>query len=506
MKFIDRSIQAIKPTDKTFEVWETGYKGFGVRIRPTGRKSWVFLYRFGGKPRRMTLGEYPYITLAEAHVKHAAACQLLKNGVDPGALEQEVKQDQKQTTTIDELIGKFIKHCKAQKDCRGATDFEESLKAEVSPVWGTSRAKDITHRDVVTLHDSINERGATSLGRNALEAIRAMFKFAVETGTVETNPCDGIVDDLIDSFIKSCREYKGNRTYAEYERNLKKDVSPVWGSLKIRDITRRDVIALQDRIIERGAINQSRQVFKIVRRMFNYAVEEAMIDFSPCLGIKPKAKETAKDRFLSEEEIRIFWNSLQGAYMSDPVRRALKLVLVTGQRPGEVAGAHSSEIDGDWWTIPGERTKNKRSHRVFLSPLAKQLFGVGRIGYLLPSPFSEGTDDEEPITPLGMAKALRRSLTGREQYKGKIKEPTIKLPEFTPHDLRRTAATHMGKLGFSGIVGKILNHTDNSVTAIYNQYDFDKEKKRALLAWSRKIEELASGKSAGTVVAFPQTG
>jgi integrase len=76
---------------------------------------------------------------------------------------------------------------------------------------------------------------------------------------------------------------------------------------------------------------------------------------------------------------------------------------------------------------------------------------------------------------LGIAKALRRSLTGREQYRGKVKEPTIKLTEFTPHDLRRTAATHMGKLGFSAVVGKILNHTDNTVTAIYNQYDFDKE-------------------------------
>jgi integrase len=333
-----------------------------------------------------------------------------------------------------------------------------------------------------------------------------MFAYAVAQGVIDSNPCDAIVDDLIDRFVKACKNLKGNRTYAEYERNLKKDVSPVWGCLKVKDITRRDVIALQDRIIERGALNQSRQVFKIVRRMFNYAVEEGMINFSPCAGIKPKVKAVEKDRFLSDEEINIFWSSLPGAYMSDQVRRALQLVLVTGQRPGEVAGAHSSEIDGDWWIIPGERTKNKRPHRVFLSPLAKQLFGIGRTGYLLPSLFSVGTEEEAPITPLCMAKALRRSLTGREQYKGKVKETTIKLPDFTPHDLRRTAATHMGKLGFSGIVCKVLNHTDNTVTAIYNQYDFDKEKKRALLAWSRKIGELTSGKSTGTVVPFSQAG
>lgn len=413
MKFTDRAVQAIKPTDKTFEVWETGRKGFGLRVRPTGRKSWVFLYRFQGKGRRMTLGEYPYTTLAEAHVKHADACQILKQGADPGRLDQDAKLEIKRAPTVDDLIDRFIKYCKEQKKIR---------------------------------------------------------------------------------------------SHEEYERNLKKDVSPIWGRIKVKEITRRDVVTLQDQIIERGALNQSRQVFKIVRRMFNYAVEEAMIDFSPCAGIKPKAKEVKKDRFLSEDEIKVFWSSLPEAYMSDQVRRALQLVLITGQRPGEVAGAHSSEIDGDWWTIPGERTKNKRPHRVFLSPLAKRLFGVGRTGYLLPSPFSAGTKDEEPITPLGMAKALRRSLTGREQYKGKVKEPTIKLPEFTPHDLRRTAATHMGKLGFSVIVGKILNHTDNSVTAIYNQYDFDKEKKRALLAWSRKIEELTSSKSTGTVVAFPQAG
>ena len=395
VKFTDNSIKGkdFAPKESTYEVWEDGYKGFGLRVRPTGKKSWVFLYRFDGKPRRMTLGEYPKVSLADAHLKHAQAVKQLEMGVDPGRTVQNEKAETKKAPTVDILIGDFIEYCKV---------------------------------------------------------------------------------------------HKGNRSWQEYQRNLEKDVSPAIGHLKVKNVTRRDIVILQDQVIARGSLNQSRQVFKIVRRMFNWAVEEALIDYSPCVGIKPKAAEKKKDRFLSDEEIKGFWRSLDKAFMSDPVRRALLLVLVTAQRPGEVAGAHSSEIEGSWWTIPAARSKNKRAHRVFLTPLAKRLFGVGREGYLLPSPF----DAEKPIEPLGVGKALRRSLTGKEQYGGKLKEPPIPLPAFTPHDLRRTAATHMGKLGYSATVGKVLNHTDNSVTAIYNQYDFDSEKRRALLVWSRKLKRL----------------
>ncbi len=87
MRFTDRSIAALKPKTERYEAWEDGRTGLGVRVSTKGRKSFVFMYRFNGKPRRMTLGTYPAVGLASARVKHASAKALLEKGIDPGAQE-----------------------------------------------------------------------------------------------------------------------------------------------------------------------------------------------------------------------------------------------------------------------------------------------------------------------------------------------------------------------------------------------------------------------------------
>ena len=84
MRFTDRSVDLLKPKQERHEKWESGRKGFGIRVSPTGRKSWIFLYRFSGKTRRMTFGTYPKVKLVEAHQKHAEAEKLLDDGIDPG--------------------------------------------------------------------------------------------------------------------------------------------------------------------------------------------------------------------------------------------------------------------------------------------------------------------------------------------------------------------------------------------------------------------------------------
>ncbi len=86
MRFTDKGIAALKPKAAHYEVWEDGRTGLGIRVSPKGRKSWNYMYRFNGKARRMTLGTYPTLTLANAHVKHAQAKEALERGNDPGAL------------------------------------------------------------------------------------------------------------------------------------------------------------------------------------------------------------------------------------------------------------------------------------------------------------------------------------------------------------------------------------------------------------------------------------
>jgi integrase len=101
--------------------------------------------------------------------------------------------------------------------------------------------------------------------------------------------------------------------------------------------------------------------------MFNFAVERDIRPFSPCNGLKLPATNNSRDRVLSDSKIRTFWNNLPICAMSDELRNALKLVLITAQRPGEVIRIHTDEIDGGWWTIPVERSKNGKSHRVPLT-------------------------------------------------------------------------------------------------------------------------------------------
>jgi integrase len=391
MRLTDRSIAALKPKTKRFEVWEDGRTGLGVRVSPVGRKSWVYMYRFDGKPRRMTLGTYPAVGLAEAHVKHAKAKADLQKGVDPGAKEIERKATERTAETVAELVETYLEK------------------------WARPR----------------------------------------------------------------------KRSAAEDERTLKKEVLPLWGHRKAKDIKRRDVIALLDEIVNRGSPIQANRTLAVIRRMYNFAISRDILDATPVAMVKAPAKESQRDRVLTTNETRIFWKGLDEAPMTDGIKLALKLQLVTAQRKGEVVGAALEEFDleDNVWTIPAVRSKNGQAHRVPLSPLALELirqarFQGGDTPWLFPSPTADG-----PILARSINRAVYKTLPG------------IGLENVTPHDLRRTAASGMTALGIPRLtVSKILNHVEKGVTAVYDRHSYDAEKRHALEAWASRLEEIVSGK------------
>ncbi len=428
MKLTDRTIKAIKPKPERYEVWEDGRTGLGLRVSPAGRKSWVFMYRFGGKARRMGLGTYPAVGLASARVKHAKAKELLTRGDDPGALRVEKRRAERQAETVQNLVDEYLEK------------------------WARPR----------------------------------------------------------------------KRSADEDERMLNKDVVPVWGKRKAKSITRRDVILLLDGIMERGAPIAANRTLAVIRKMFNFAISRDIIDATPVAMVKAPAKENQRDRILSADEIRTFWNGLADAPMTPAIRLALKLELVTAQRKGELVGAALSEFDFDEgvWTIPAERAKNGVAHRVPLSPLTLELIKGARAiakqaeidraktlpgtqprepEWLFPPPRGNG-----PIEPNTVTHALRKAMEPTE----KGKAPAIKLKNVTPHDLRRTAASNMAALGINRLViGKILNHVETSVTAIYDRHGYDAEKRHALDAWAAHLEGILSGKpKADNVVALATAG
>jgi Arm DNA-binding domain/Phage integrase family len=153
------------------------------------------------------------------------------------------------------------------------------------------------------------------------------------------------------------------RSAAEDERILNKDVAPAWGRRKAKDIARRDVIALLDKIVDRGSPIAANRTLAVVRRMFGWALSRDIVSANPCARVKAPSQETRRDRVLSADEIAGLWRALDkpDLAISKPIRLALKLQLATGQRKGEVVGAEWGEFDLNEliWTIPGERAKNR---------------------------------------------------------------------------------------------------------------------------------------------------
>lgn len=261
------------------------------------------------------------------------------------------------------------------------------------------------------------------------------------------------------------------------ELSLKHDVLPYWKDTKIEDIRRRDAIALIERVAARSA-GQAANVQKAARSVFDYALQREFTDNNPMLRLVkviPALKVTSRERTLSDKELKQLWYSIDAGPGDSKTKRALKLILVTAQRPGEVAGMRHEEIEGEWWTIPSERAeKGRGEHLVYLTPTALQLIGSGK-GFVFPSP--------RPKKPLGrnsLAQLVSSPTAGKEPYYG--------LPRWTPHDFRRTARTNMAR---AGVVDEhaeaVLAHCKQGVKKVYNKYEYKEEKKAALLTWEELL-------------------
>lgn len=274
---------------------------------------------------------------------------------------------------------------------------------------------------------------------------------------------------------------------------LERDVLPKWKALKAHEVTKRDVTKLLDEIVERGAPISANRVLALVRKMFNFGIERSLVEANPCDHISQPAPNGRRDRVLTHDEIRKFWFGLSPAKMSEGTKLALKLQLVTAQRKGEIVNAEWSEINFEnrIWTIPASKSKNGQPHRVYLSDVATQLLTqlkhlAKQSRFWLPSRVGD-----KPVVETSVDHAMRECLNG------------IGIVDVTPHDLRRTAASMMTSFKVPRLtVSKILNHTEPSVTAIYDRYGYDTEKQEALELWAEKLQEILEVKSEDRKVDF----
>ena len=384
MAFTDRSIRALQPEARRLDYFDAAgaLPGFGLRVTANGVKTWTVLYRnASGRLRRLTLGKFPLVGLADAREMARKALASVVQGADPAG----EKQARREAPTFAEVAREYVEHAK-----------------------------------------------------------------------------------------------KVNRSWREKQRMLDTDVIPAWGSRQARDITARDVRELVDGIVDRGAPIAANRTFALIGRVFTWASapDRGLVPqhHNPCRGMERPAPEKQRARVLDASELRSMWAALDS---EDVYNAALfRLYLLTAQRGGELRTMEWAELDlaSGWWTVPADKAKNGIAHRVPLSPQA--------VAILSALPRVDGSPWIFPSTRA--AKGCRSNITkavARIRKAGGV--------DFWPHDLRRTAASHMTSMGISRLtVGKILNHVERGITAVYDRHSYDAEKQAALVAWGAKLDAI----------------
>lgn len=251
-RMLDREFTEVDQVD----YFDVRWPGFGVRVSPAGRKSWIIMYRFHGRVRRVTIGPYPYVSLADARARAKAVVTQVFQGTDPAA----IKAAERLAETFAQLAEEYLeRHAKPRK-----------------------------------------------------------------------------------------------RTWREDERILKRELLPHWGKMKAKEVTRRDVRLLIDRVVERGVTTYANRIFALERKVFNFGLQRDIVDANPCQGLPQPAPEHRRDRVLSESELAVLWKEFEAE--RPLVAASYKLRLLTAQRGGEILGMRGATSTS---RRPGGRSQPK---------------------------------------------------------------------------------------------------------------------------------------------------
>lgn len=448
------AVKAARAGAERREIPDAGCKGLYLVIQSAGAKSWAFRYRFAGRPKKLTLGavylgtdeiEQPVLdqpnTLAGARKLAGEAALQVARGIDPA------------------------KHKKREKK-------QAQLRAEHSELLDRDTVEAVA-RPFIEKYAKPNTRPASWL---------------------QTARLIGLKPDPEDD-TKLIRTETGGEVLSQ------------WEGRTVHEITRRDVHDLLDRIVSRGSPVTANRVLAAIRKMFAWAASRDIVPVSPCVGVAPPTAETSRDRVLSDDELGLVWRGADA--IGWPFGPMVQTLILTLQRRDEVAGMSRRELKPQdrLWVIPRERVKNSQEHEVPLLPAAWALLDglpkVGKAGLVFSitgdthvSGFSRAKERlDAEIFKLQKSDAMRGGASGAAV------EP---IPNWTLHDLRRTGATGMARLGINlPVIEKILNHTSGSfkgVAGVYQRHSFADEKRRAMETWSNFVQSLVTEQPQSNVV------
>lgn len=296
-----------------------------------------------------------------------------------------------------------------------------------------------------------------------------------------------------------------HQTDRAYYRN---HIEPELAKTRLQELKRTEIAKFRDKVAAKASPLVSNEVLMLINRVLNWALDEGLIEANPAARLRRAGKSRPRERVLAKADIITFWNALdametmtgehmaraeKGRMLSPSTRSILRLLLLTGQRRGEVSAARKSELELDGkepvWTIPGERTKNGLLHRLPLCPRARAEFAKAvaaspaKSPYVFPSPEAPL---KEPISAMAVTRAMSRLVA------------ELKISTVSPHDLRRTVGTEMARMGLPVHVrALVLNHSPQTrgvTDAVYNRYAYDKEKRDALSRWEKRLSAIVASK------------
>lgn len=281
-------------------------------------------------------------------------------------------------------------------------------------------------------------------------------------------------------------------SWTDGKRVLDLHVVPVLKGQALSNVTRRDISMVLDRLTDRPAT--AKLTFATLRKLFRWAVDRGDIPLSPLTDMTGPPTVAARDRVLSDEELASVWEAAET--LGHPFGPMLRLLIATGARREEVAALDWLELDQDGrtWTLPGARAKNGVAHVIPLNDAALGVLGTlpaRRSGLVFsangktpPSGFSKAK--------LRLDKAALERLRSRAVDRGELQAEEFDIPPFRLHDLRRTVATGLQRLGVRfEVTEAVLNHISGAkggVAGVYQRHHWGDEKRSALAAWNAHLE------------------
>jgi len=378
-RITDLMVERLPFSGARTETWDKLSPGLAIRVG-LRRKTWVLMHRHRGHKRRLTLGHFPAMKVAEARATAAAWREMLDQGRDPAQVaEQERKaQEERDRCTTSAMVALY-------------------LEREAVP-------KQKSHRDTA--------------------------------------------------------------------RRLK-ILADAFGDRPVAEITRRDIIKLVDDQVARGLTTGANRLLAHTRRFFNWLVSRDIIPASPAAGIGMPHREVSRDRVLDDEELVRLWAAADK--IGYPFGDAFKLLVLTGQRVGEVSSMRRTDVNLDRaeWVQPRENNKSGRTHVVPLCGIAVDIVADAEHR----GPFVFTSTGDRPIAGWARIKTRLGDIAG--------------VDDWVLHDIRRTFATRLAEIGTPRhVTESLLNHAPKGadrLAAVYQRFDHADEKRRAVEAWERRL-------------------